>query len=120
MLFGLVGLCGMFASYATVIPLERGVARSVLLDKVLQAGAEADAMPRLEALRPALGPLARSVLEGNGTLTERVAAARVVVLDEQRRESNSIAYRTRLMLAVVTVLAAGLGGGILVLARRGG
>lgn len=114
MLFALVGLCGLFASYAPSIPLERGVARSALLDRVLAAG-ETGA---LEPFRPALGPLARQVLDGPGPLPERVATARTVVADEQRREASSITYRTRLMLGVITALAAILGTGILALDRK--
>ena len=58
------------------------------------------------------------MLDGTGPLADRVAAARAVVFDEERREAASVAYRTRLMLGVVTVLAAILGAGILGLARR--
>ncbi len=118
MLFAIVGLCGLFASYATSIPLERGLARSAALDQVLAADAGTDAATRLERLRPGLGPLAPDVLDGTGPLADRVAAARAVVLDEERREAASVAYRTRLMLGVVTILAAILGVGILGLARR--
>lgn len=114
-LFALVGLCGLFASYAPGIPLERGIVRQAVLDRALTAP---DA-PALERLRPALGPLAPAVLDRGGPLAERVAQARIVVADEQRRESASVGHRTRLMLGVITVLAAGLGAGILVLARRG-
>lgn len=118
MLFAIVGLCGLFASYATSIPLERGLARSVTLDQVLAADAGTDAAARLERLRPGLGSLGSDVLDGTGPLADRVAAARAVVLDEERREAASVAYRTRLMLGVVTILAAILGAGILGLARR--
>lgn len=113
MLFGVVGLCGLFASYSTLIPLERALMRSEVLDQVLEAGPG-----ELEGLRVGLGDLAPAVLDGSGALGERVAVARRVVVDEQRREAASIAYRTRLMLAVVTVIAAVLGVGILGLARR--
>ena len=114
-LFGLVGLCGLFASYAPAIPLERGVIRAGLLDAALAARDTAD----LQRLRPALGDLAKDVLDGPGAITERVAVARLRVADEQRREAASIGYRTRLMLGIVTLLAAGLGSGILVLVQRG-
>lgn len=117
MLFAIVGLCGLFASYATSIPLERGLARSATLDQVLAAEAGSDTA-RLERLRPVLGSLGSDVLDGTGPLADRVAAARAVVFDEERREAASVAYRTRLMLGVVTVLAAILGTGILGLARR--
>jgi hypothetical protein len=90
-----------------------------LLDRVLVESAAADGAARLERLRPALGGLATAVLDGPGALPERVAAARAVVLDEQRREEASVAYRIRLMLGVVTVIAAVLGGGILSIVGRG-
>ena len=114
MLFAVVGLCGLFASYANSIPLERALARSAALDQVLDAPGAAS----LERLRPGLGDLAVPVLDGTGPLPVRVGAARKVVADEQEREAASIGYRTRLMLGVVTVIAGALGAGILALARR--
>ena len=114
MLFALVGLCGLFASYAPSIPLERGLARSATLDRVLASQDDGS----LERLRPALGPLASAVLDGPGPISSRVAVARTVVAEEQRREAASITYRTRLMLGVITVLAAILGAGILGLERK--
>jgi hypothetical protein len=118
MLFAVVGLCGLFASYATSIPLERGLARSALLDQVLVDSAAPDSAARLERLRTRLDSLAPAVLDGSGALVGRVKAARVVVEDEQRREVASLGFRVRLMLGVVTTLAAVLGAGILSLARR--
>lgn len=112
-LFGLVGLCGMFASYAASIPLERGIARSVILDQAASADPQ-----RLETMRPVLGSLAATVIDGPGPLPERVAKARMVVVDEQRREAASVDYRTRLMLCVITVLAALMGCAILAVTRR--
>jgi hypothetical protein len=118
MLFLVVGLCGLFASYATSIPLERGMARSALLDTVISVSAAPDAAARLEELRPRLDSLAAAVLDGKGPLEDRVKTARAVVADEQRREEASLGFRVRLMLGVVTTLAAILGAGILGLARR--
>ncbi len=118
MLFAVVGLCGLFASYAGSIPLERGQVRTATLDSVLTDSAAPDAPARLERLRPRLGDLAAAVLDGTGPMAGRVAAAKAVVLDEQQREERSLAYRTRLMLGVVTTLAAVLGAGILAIARR--
>ena len=117
-LFALVGLCGLFASYAPSIPAERGLARVAILDEALAAASTPDAAQRLDLLRPRLGDLAKVVLDGTGPVPDRIAAAKTIVADEQRREAASVGYRTRLMLGVVTVLAAGLGAGILTLARR--
>lgn len=118
MLFAVVGLCGLFASYATSIPLERGAARGALLDQVLTDSVAPDASARLLLLRPRLDALAPMVLDGTGPLEDRIKAARAVVQDEQQREETSLAFRTRLMLAVITLIAAALGAGILALARR--
>lgn len=114
MLFGVVGLCGLFASYANSIPLERALARGAALDQVLEAPGPA----ALERLRPGLGDLATPVLDGTGPLAARVSSARKVVADEQGREAASIGYRTRLMLGVITVIAGALGAGIMAIARR--
>lgn len=118
MLFFLVGLCGMFASYATSIPLQRATAREVLLDETLDAAGAPDGAARLERLREPLGSLAPSVLEGTSPIAQRVAEARRVIADEQRRESASIGYRTRLMLGVITVLAGAFGAGMMSIVRR--
>lgn len=113
-LFGIVGLCGLFASYANSIPLERALARSTILDQVAATDGTRAALDRF---RPALDSLT-PVLDAPGPLAARIAAARVTVTSEQEREAASIGYRTRLMLGVITVIAAALGVGILALARR--
>lgn len=119
MCFLITGLVGLFASYATAIPLERALMRTAVLDQVLAAAQGPDAPAKLEALRPQLGEQAPLVLSGPGDLTARVATARAAILSEETREANSIGFRTRLMIVVVTVLAAGLGAGLLALAVRG-
>ena len=118
MCFVVTGLTGLFASYATSIPLERALRRSVLFDQVLQAAGLTDGAQRMEELRPALGSAADAVLSGPGELAARVAAARVQMLSEQEREARSVAWRVRIMVFVVTLLAAGLGAGILMLATK--
>jgi hypothetical protein len=118
MCFALVGLTGLFASYATSIPLERALIRTGVLDQVLAADRAPDAAARLDALRPALGPDADAVLSGPGELWDRVAAQRRVVLDEQGREARSVTHRVRIMVGTVTLLAALVGAGIMALASR--
>lgn len=118
MCFAIVGLTGMFATYATSIPLERALIRTGTLDKVLAAARGPDADARLAALRPALGERADAVLSGPGDLWDRVAAERAVVLDEQGREARSVAHRTRIMVIVVTLMAGLVGSGIMALGQR--
>ena len=118
MCFALVGLAGMFATYATTIPLERALIRTGTLDQVLDAARAPDAAARLAALRPALGERADTVLSGPGELWDRVAAERAVVLEEQGREARSVAHRTRILVIIVTLMAALVGAGIMALASR--
>ena len=44
---------------------------------------------------------------------------RASVMADGRREADAVGARTRLMLGVITVLAAGLGSGILLIAAKG-
>ena len=119
MCFVLVGLTGMFASYAATIPLERTLARTAVLDGVLAATRQSDAAA-LVTLRQMLGPdVGPRVLDGPGDLFDRVAAQRTVVLQEGTREQRSVVYRIRLLVAVVTAVAGVVGSGIMGLSRRG-
>ncbi len=118
MCFALVGLSGLFATYATTIPLERALIRTGTLDAVLDAARAPDAAVRLAALRPALGDRADAVLSGPGDLWDRVAAERAVVLDEQGREARSVVHRTRVLVIVVTLMASLVGCGIMALGQR--
>ena len=118
MCFALVGLTGLFATYATTVPLERALIRTGVLDQVLAAARAPDAAARLDALRPALGPDAAPVLSGPGELWDRVAAQRRVVMDEQGREARSVVHRVRIMVGTVTLLGALVGAGIMGLASR--
>lgn len=120
MCFALVGLTGLFASYAVIIPPGRTLARLEVLDQVLAASRQPDAPTRLDALRPMLGPVVGpQVMDGPGDLFDRVASQRQVVLQEGERETNSVVYRIRVMVAVVTVMSAVVGSGIMALNRRG-
>lgn len=118
MCFAIVGMTGLFATFATTVPLERALIRTGVLNDVLAAARAPDAAARLDALRPALGARADAVLSGPGDLWDRVAAERLTVLDEQGREARSVAHRIRVMVVVVTLMAGLVGAGIMALAQR--
>ena len=115
--FAVVGLMGLFASYAAPLPYERADLRDAVLDQALQAG---DSKPALEALRDQLDDSAPAVIDGAGPLPGRVAAARVAMHEAMRREADAIGSRLRLELAVVTVVAAAFGSAMLIAAARAG
>jgi len=119
MCFALVGLTGMFASYAVTIPLDRTLARTAVLDQILAVARLPDAPARLADLRRMLEPsVGETVLNGPGALFDRVAAQREVVLQEGAREGRSVVYRIRVLVAAVTIVAGLLGCGIMALSSR--
>lgn len=111
--FLLTGLVGLFASYATSIPLERALYRNSALDQAVRSG-----QPDPAAIRTILGAGAEDVLSGPGDLASRIARARARVRAEATEEAQAVGTRARLLVGVVTVLAGGLGAGILLLASR--
>jgi len=119
MAFVIVGLAGLFASYAVPLPLERAVAREQALDAALAAAHGADPAAALEALRPQLGESAAALLPPAGDMDARIAAERLAMRARLLAEAASVAARTRFLLAVVTLMAAVFGIAILHMARRG-
>lgn len=118
MCFALVGLAGLFGTFVTNIPLERALARHDTLDKVLEASRQPDAAARLEGLRRDLAESAGPVLTGEGTIEERVARERVAMRERQEREARGVTGRIRLLMVVVTVMAAAFGVFVLGMSRH--
>lgn len=118
MCFFVVGIAGQFGTFAPLVPYQAALQRSAVLDQALVAGQGPDGAARLEAMRRTLGRSAAAVLDGPGTVTERVAAARATMLDEQTREANSVARRTRIMVLTISLMGTALGVGVLLFALK--
>ncbi|MGH7103703.1 MAG: hypothetical protein ACREFJ_15040 [Acetobacteraceae bacterium] len=119
MAFVIVGLAGIFATYAAPVPLARAIHKEAVLDQVLAAGVKPDAASILATLRPALGASAAAVLEGPGTLAERVANERGKLASEAMAEQAAVGARLRLIIIVATLAAALFGVAMLGVGRRG-
>lgn len=117
--FCVVGLMGLFASYAGQIPLERAIARLGVLDEVATAARAPNPAEALGQLRPKLADRAGPVLDGPGALDERIAGERRVALRDGVAEAEAVAARVRLLLLLVTLMAGGFGVGVLAMSRRG-
>ena len=113
--FAVVGMMGLFASYAAPLPYERAAARDAVLDQVLETK---DDKAALEPLREMLDDSAPAVIDGSGPLASRVAAARAAMHEAMRREADAIGSRVRLELVVVTLVAAMFGAAMLIAAAR--
>ena len=111
--FAVVGLMGLFASYAAPLPYIRAALRDGVLDRALQVG---DDKAALEPLREQLDDSAALVIDGTGPLASRVATARIAMRDTMARDADAIASRLRLELVVVTAVAAAFGSAMLVAA----
>ncbi len=117
--FLVVGLTGIFASYAVSLPLERAMLREAVLDQALAAGHAADPARALAALQPQLDDSASAVLSGAGDLDARVQRERVAMRQRFTAEAEVAGNRIRLLIIVIT-LTAGAFGVILLGARRTG
>lgn len=113
-----VGLAGLFASYATPLPLDRALAREVALDDALAASRGQDSAAAIEALRPRLAESADILLPVGGDMAARIAQARAEMRARLAEEAAVVAERTRWLICVITVMAAAFGVAILRIGRR--
>lgn len=118
MAFVVVGLAGLFASYAVPLPLERALARDATLDAALAASRGPDPAAALAALRDDLGDSADVVLAPGGDLAARIGAERIAMRTRLRAEADAVARRTRWLLGIVTLMGAAFGVAILHIGRR--
>lgn len=110
MTFVVVGMTGLFASFAAPIPLQRAMARDAVLDQALVTDGSKTA---LEPLREQLDDSAAIVIDGPGPIAARVIAARSAMRTELLHESDVVGARLRLMLIVITIVAAVFGAALL-------
>lgn len=101
----IVAMTGIMATYITPLPLQRAMAREMVLDQLL-----ADNGADYAKLAPKLADSAAAVKPGPD-LAARVAAERIAMRARLQAQSNSTAGRLQLML-VVCSLAAMLFGAI--------
>jgi len=118
MAFVIVGLAGIFATYAAPVPLARAIREEAALDQVLATAGKPDAVAEIAALRPALGASAAAVLEGPGTLEARVAKERARLLNAVTAEQAAVGARLRLLIIVATIAAGIFGLAMLGAGRR--
>lgn len=116
--FLVVGLTGVFATYAVPVPLERALQRDAAIDQAGQVLDAPDAAARLQAMAPALGEQAGLLAEAGTPVAARVARAHEAARAELSREAEAIATRMRWLIVQLTVCAAGFGIAVLAVAAR--
>ena len=113
MTFAVVGLVGLFATYAVPVPLMRALAHDAVLDEALATATAADPAAALTAMRPRLGEEAALVIDGGGPLAERVHRARLAMHARLTAEATALAARMRMLVLVVTALGGFFGIAVL-------
>jgi len=117
MSFAIVGLTGIFATYAVPLPLERALAREATLDEAARAVRASNPDAALAALAPRLGDSASALAGATASdIDARIADARAASRAAFQTEASVVALRVRVMIGIVTLMGA-LFGIILIGAR---
>ena len=110
MAFFIVGLVGVFASFAAPLPLQRALAREAALDAAGAAAQAPDLAAALARRAPQLGDSAKALAGADATnLPARIQAERVAMRARFQAETDAIVFRLRLVIALITLSAAGFG-----------
>ena len=118
--FLVVGLTGLFATFAAPLPLQREIAREAVLDEARAAARGADPSAALARLRAGLGNSAAALAPGPD-LEARVETERHAMRARFTTESDVTLARLRWLIAVITAMGATFGVAMLnVAARQGG
>ncbi|HKM64527.1 MAG TPA: hypothetical protein VJY39_18740 [Acidisphaera sp.] len=112
MAFGIVGLSGLFATYALSVPWQRAALEITALD------GDGSVTSRITA---ALGPEAAQQIAAAGVAPEAaLRSARATVLKRAEEDATSATVRTRWMIVVVTAMGAVFGTAILGIGQGSG
>jgi len=103
--FAIVGLIGIFATYAGPLPLERAVAREAVLDAVLAAAKDPNPEAAFAALKPQLDDSAGVLAGGVGGIDQRVAAERVAMRARFNADAAATGLRLRWLIGTITLMA---------------
>jgi hypothetical protein len=106
MAFLIVGLIGVFTTYAAPLPLEREIAREQALDAAVAAAKGPNPDAALAALKLSLDDSAGVLAGGPNGIEARVAIERVAMRQRFAAESAATALRLRWLIVVSTIMAA--------------
>jgi hypothetical protein len=118
MCFAIVGLVGIFATFAAPLPFYHAMVRDVALDDALVALRGPNPQADIKALAPRLDESARAFDPLPANAEQAVSTERAAMHQRFREEADATAYRMKLMIGIVTVMAAVFGAAITGLGRR--
>jgi hypothetical protein len=118
MAFAVVGLTGLFATYAAPLPLQRALARDAALDELLAQAGSPDLPATFERLRPRLAESGDALTPSLQDLPAHIATERAAMRTRFLTEADAAANRLRWMIGIATIMAAIFGMAILQIASR--
>jgi hypothetical protein len=107
--YGIIGLVGLFATFAIPVPLERAIAREQTLDEALVALRGPTPQISIDALRDRLDDSAAAFTPLPANPDAAIAAERRAMRARMQDDSAAIGERMRWMIGVITLLAGGFG-----------
>ena len=118
MCFAIVGLVGVFATFAAPLPLYRAMLRDIALDEALVALHGPTPQAALDALKLRLDESAAAFTPLPANPDATVSTERRAMHARFHEEADATSYRMKLMIGIVTVMAAVFGAAITGLGRR--
>ena len=118
MCFVIVGLVGLFASFAAPLPLERAIARERTLDEAEAALSGPNPQAAIAALKDRLDDSAPALTPLPADAHAAIQAERVAMRARFLAESDAGATRMRWLIVIVTVMSAIFGVSITGFGRR--
>ncbi len=106
MAFAIVGLAGLFASYALPVALDRAIAQTAQLED----GGESPQARIVAALGEAG---ARPILQASDSDAAKLQAAARAILRQAAAEQDATALRLRWLIVVVSIMGALFGAAVL-------
>ncbi len=121
--FVVVGLTGLFATFAAPLPLERALGREQALDAAMVAAHGPDPLAALQALRDRLDDSADAVVPKPGApvpgdIDARIAAERTAMRTRLLADSQATSERLRWLICIVTIMSAVFGAAVMHAGRR--
>ncbi len=109
MCYGIIGLVGIFATFAVPLPLQRAIAREATLDEAQIALHSANPQAGLAALKDRLDDSAAAFTPLPANPDAAIAAERLAMRARLQEDSAAIAERMRWMIGAITILAGAFG-----------
>ncbi len=116
--FAIVGLVGVFGTFAATLPLHREIAREATLDEALQAVRGPNPASAIAALKDRLDDSAAALIPLPAAPEAAIAAERLAMRARFLAEADAIAARMHWMILIVTLMAAVFGAALMAFGAR--